>query len=130
MERIIGLEQAATEVDDPDLIAAVDGIKQRLRDIAEATASTGPVSPGAEKALFTALPWALICLLMVVAGGSGTAAGFVGMLIVAVPLIILNVNLPDFERAWINHWLIPWGEMVVVMVYILRRQAAKADRAA
>jgi hypothetical protein len=50
----------------------------------------------------------MLSLLVLVSGWSGGRTAILGITMFAVPLIVLNVNLPDFQPQWINHWLIPW----------------------
>ena len=81
-------------------------------------------------ALYALLPWTLMCLVIIVAPGSGTGTAVVGVALFAIPLTLINMNLPQFQPRWINHWLIPWGEAVVVVVFAFWWQKRKKKAAA
>lgn len=120
LERVLALQGSAADIEDPDLLAALDGLKGRVR----AAMQAGPgaalaVSPRVAKGLYTLLPWAFLAALVLLSTPGGRANAMVGMLVIAAPLAIINANLPDFGPLWLNRWLVPWAEVVVVVVFIL-----------
>lgn len=122
LERMVALDEMSAAVDDAEITAALSGLKGRIRALTAPRATGTALSPQASQALYTALPWSLMALLMLASGGQGARSGIAGMLMVAIPLVVLNMNLPIFDRRWINYWLVPWGEFVLVMALILRWQ--------
>ena len=120
LERVLTLQRSVAGVEDPELLAALEGLKERVRAAMQAgSTTTVVVSPRVAKALYTLFPWAFLAALVLLSPAGGRGNAIAGMLVVAVPLAILNTNLPDFQPWWLNYWVIPWGEVVVVVVFIL-----------
>jgi hypothetical protein len=122
LERVAALDRSLKGDADENLTASVESLKARLRHVGRQE-SGGTLIPNALlKALYTAIPWVMMSILIIVSPGSGASAAILGMALFAIPLAVLNVNLPDFQPNWINRWLVPWGEAVFVILAILAWQ--------
>jgi hypothetical protein len=125
IERVLALDKAAQATTDAQIRASLDSLKSRVKEL-DAPEPGGPLLNRAwMKAMYTALPWVALVLIMMLSPGGGVATAAAGTALVAVPLIVLNANLPDFDPLWVNHWLIPWGELAVVLILIMLWQGRK-----
>lgn len=120
LERLVSLEEATrgSELSEQSL-RSLDGIRSQLRESIEPGVVTGEIGGRWVSAFYTGIPWALLAVLVALSPGTGAQSAILGMVAFAVPLMVVNSSLPDFDREWINNWLIPWGEVAVVIVAIL-----------
>lgn len=115
----MALDKSVQGSTDENIVVVLDGLKARLRELGRPEAGGTLLAASWLKALYTAIPWFVLSLLALISPGSGAGRAILGMALVAVPLTVVNVNLPDFQPRWVNQWLIPWGEVLVVVLLIL-----------
>lgn len=77
--------------------------------------------------IYVALPWLILAILVLLTTTTGRFTAMLGLSFIAMPFIILGINLPTFEAEWVNNFGYPWGSVMLVIVIILlyqRRQSA------
>jgi hypothetical protein len=129
LERVLALQKSAQDITDKDLLASLENLKARLRGFSQPQLEGAVLSPSAKKALYAALPWVLLILVLQMASGPSSKA-VAGVMIFAVPLVLLSVYLPDFESQWINYYLIPWGGCLAMVAFVMVWQKTKKGKAA
>jgi hypothetical protein len=67
----------------------------------------------ASNAIYAALPWLLMSLLILFTTKTG---------------VIVGAALPEYGRSWINHWVYPWVAIVFCTGLILLWQKLKTNR--
>ena len=121
------LEKSVQSSTDPNIAASLDSLKARLREVGRIQPEGTPVSSSWQKAIYTTIPWTVLGVLILLAPGANTKTAILGMAVFAVPFTVVNFNLPDFQPTWINYWLIPWAEVLLVVGTIVGRQRWKAN---
>jgi hypothetical protein len=82
----------------------------------------------ASNAIYAAIPWLVMSFLLLLATKTGRSKAYVGMTAVALPFVIVGGVMPEFGRSWINHWVYPWGIMILCVWAIVLLQKRKARR--
>ncbi len=128
LTKIITLEESSSSITDPNLVTSLDSLKTRLRILMQSPKET-IVPLAVKKVIYTLIPWIAMAFLITLASGSdGRKAAIAGMGLFAIPLVILNANLPNFQPQWINNWLLPWAEAVVAIVFVITWQRKKKTK--
>lgn len=110
--------------------AALDRMLQHLdQEIAQPQLTLGTIPTVSLKVLYGALPWLVLALLILLTSSTGRGAAMLGIAVIAIPLVILGVNLPTFQPEWINNYGYPWGSMLSVIGIILYMQFMRRRRA-
>jgi hypothetical protein len=82
------------------------------------------------KLLAASVPWVFVTLLTYFSSSGSYASTFGGILLLALPVIILGCLLPTFSSPWVNYILYPVASTVVVVVVVVlyskRKGATKA----
>lgn len=107
----------------------MDNLKARFRGFSQSQLEDAVLSPSVKKALYAVLPWVFLIFVVQMASGSSSKA-VAGVVIFAVPLVLLSVYLPEFESQWINYHLIPWGGCLVVVALVMVWQRMKNRKVA
>ena len=129
LTKIVTLEESSSNITDANLVTSLDSLKTRIRILMQSPKDT-VVPLGVQKVIYTLIPWIAMALLITLASGSdGRKVAIAGMGFFALPLVILNANLPTFQPQWINNWLLPWTEAVVVVVFVITWQRKKKAKA-
>ncbi len=125
LEKIITLEESSSNIDDPNLVASLSSLKTRLRILMQSQRDAS-IPLGMQRVMYTLIPWLAMAFFITLAGGSdGRGTAIAGMGLFALPFVIINANLPSFQSQWINNWLLPWAEIVVVVVFVMAWQRKK-----
>jgi len=80
------------------------------------------------KLISAAIPWALMTLFFTLTKASKDA--FWGIMLVAIPCIIIAICLPTFSHLWINYILYPIGHFVLIVIVIIIWQNRKKKKSA
>lgn len=78
-----------------------------------------------QKIAYQASPWAMILILALFATKDGRGSLVGGISVIAAPLIVVGLNLPELERAWLVNILYPWGTFTIAILLILYYQRGK-----
>lgn len=108
--------------------AAFVRIQQRIdQAISQPTLKIGTLPVISSKAVYTALPWVFLSLLVLLTNTSGRGSALAGMAVFATPVLLLGVNLPTFQAEWINKFAYPWGSMIFVVIMVLYVQRRRTS---
>lgn len=111
------------EINQENIQSSFDQVLARF-DAKFAEKKTITIPAWAVKAWYSTLPWmfASVLILFTIRDKKGV---FVGMMVIAVPIIILGASLPDLKYTWINHWVYPWVSLITVFLIISTIQGRK-----
>jgi hypothetical protein len=131
VEEIVALAGDPGLQRDQELVRVVDHLRAQLATLVVGDRAATPIGPSLFKPLTAALPWIFVGVVMLTGRRKrGVAPStFLGLLVLAVPYIILGTLLPSCEQAWINYWLYPWGSLLLTVFLIRLAQQAKKRRA-
>ena len=126
LARMLEVQDQIAKTNDKELRKTFEGLSSELGYLVQGsvrgTSHESQALHKWEKSLYFALPWVILLLLLIFLGDSedgGRAKATLGILVCAIPIILLGTYLPDFERAWINHWLLPWGLAALVVTVLV-----------
>ena len=134
LERLSDLRARQEILKDPRLAAIYLDLQGKLRDSTSQSRQVVLLPPQATKILAAAAAWFVLGLLVFGAGRSQDGSRFtgstaIGMVVVAIPFVVLAAFLPTFEAGWINYLLYPVGHVVIIVGAILAFQARKSKSA-
>lgn len=121
IEKLVEMNEKMIDVDDELLLAAYAGLKRQLAESIGSSQEGKVMNPRIVNGLFTLFPWVILSIIfiMVTSKGEGsTRDTLFGVSLLAVPIILVAMLVPTFEQQWINHWLLPWSSMIVLVVLI------------
>ncbi len=127
LERVLALQESAQDINDEDILASLNNLKLQLRGFMQPLPKGEMSSLNTETLLYAIMPWSLVGIFLLISSGRSFDS-FVGLGVIATPVILLSVALPNFEPQWINHFLIPWGGCLIVVVLMVIWQRSKADK--
>lgn len=131
IERAIELDTLAADITDADIRGALAGLKAEIHHVLVPPTLTVVLSSSGSRVIYSLIPWFLLGFLIMVAGAKGSAvSALMGLMVFAVPFVVLNVKLPEFEPIWISNWLIPWSEVLLTVYFVVKLNRYKARKAA
>jgi hypothetical protein len=113
----------------PELQAIYGSIRRELESTVAPPPAALAATPGAKKALAATAPWLSMLGLLAVEAlirKRLQSGAVLGVLVLAVPFVIIAKALPSYNRPWINYWLYPWGTFVAFILIATLAQAAVA----
>lgn len=124
------------KLSDPDLKKNIEGdqeleqvhasLKGELNQFLAGTNYNLGVPEYVLKALAAAFPWLLLTLVLFVATEREQFAKvLVGMLVAAVPFIVLGAFIPSLTNWWINYILYPFGSTIFAVAAIVMWQRVR-----
>lgn len=126
LEKMLNVRDKVKKAGDDELEKVFEGLRLQLGRIVQGTSHDFQLPDGLEKAIYLALPWALLIFMIIVTTrreGRANAVG--GIIVCAAPLIFLGLFIPDFKLAWVNRWFIPWMLPTLLIAFILIYQKRK-----
>ena len=116
LEQLSNLEASTEDAKLESLSKSKQAISEDLRAFVSRETRAFQLPRWAMKAGAMGIPWLVVLLLMIASGGITAKETIIGVSIIAVPLMIISVYLPDFPQAWINYCLIPLASCFLVVV--------------
>lgn len=74
------------------------------------------------KIITSSLPWLILAIFFLpdlLKGKEGSDNTIIGLVVFAIPFIVVGYFIPTFQKRWINYFLYPWGSFLLLVVVVL-----------
>jgi len=122
LEALVKLEANETLYQNPALTEVHRKLVDRLALLTGVGPSGEVLPPVLLKALSAVFPWLTVCIPFLwqrARGDESAGKALLGVIVIAVPLVIIGGVLPLSRHTWINYWAYPWGSLFCVLTLIL-----------